>query len=116
MSKQIYHTFRGFMRGWSDVHCNPIDITKIISMKNTRRLFCIKDVEYPFTLTIEYHDPKEEIVFAPMLVPMFVPILIPIIYNDNTSIMTLRYKTSQEVYNEINTIKNMQNDIKNLLK
>ena len=54
MSPTLYHTFRGFVRGWSEFHINPIDIRKIIKISHRKRLFCIIDREYKYTLDIIY--------------------------------------------------------------
>ena len=37
----LYHTFKGFVKGLSHCHINPIDIRKVCDIRYRKRLFCI---------------------------------------------------------------------------
>jgi len=107
MSPTLYYKFTGFAKGWSKF-VNPIDITKIIDIQYRERLFCINDIEYKYTLKIEYFDPiSSKVSISPVIV--FGIYGIATNSHDETHIMTLRYKTEQEVINIIKEIKMKQN-------
>lgn len=107
MSPTLYHTFNGFAKGLSSFHINPIDIRKIIDIQYRKRLFCILDIEYKYTLEIEYSIPTNRLSISPVIV--FGNLGIANNINNKTSIMTLRYKTEKEVINIIEEIKMKQN-------
>lgn len=108
MSPTIYHTFKGFVKGLSSFHINPIDVRKVIKIDYRKRLFCIFDTEYKYSLEMEYLNPRSELSAAPVITSGghcgtgF--------YNEyiETSEMTLRYKTEKEVIDEIDEIKKIQ--------
>lgn len=109
MSPTIYHTFRNFVKGYSFFHHNPIDVRKVIEIYYRKRLFCILDREYKYKLIIEYSNPRSNLTITPMITfGGQVGVAYTRIYEES-SLMTLRFKTEKEVKNEINEIKIKQN-------
>jgi hypothetical protein len=108
MSPTLHHTFKGFVKGLSYFHINPVDIRKVIKINYRKRLFCIFDTEYKYSMEIEYFNPRSEISSSTVITSGghvgFG------IYNQyvETSEMTLRYKTEKEVIDEIDEIKKIQ--------
>jgi hypothetical protein len=114
MQGLIFHTLKGKL-GWSHLKIIHIDVYKIIEINYHKRLFCIFNKDHPYTLTIEYDEPKESIGFN-----------YGINSNGGTTTMitrevnltqqiTKRYKTEMDVKNEMEEIKKKQQRIK-LLK
>ena len=54
----IHHMFKGFIKGWTTSVVNPLDVRKIIKIDYRKRLFCILDREYKYTLRIEWLEQK----------------------------------------------------------
>lgn len=109
MYPTLYHTFKGFVKGLSSFHVNPVDVRKVINMDYRKRLFCINDTEYKYSLEIEYYDPRSEL--SVTYIRSASGHVETRFYNhyEETSEMTLRYKTEKEIINEINEIKKKQN-------
>lgn len=96
--------------GWSSYQPNIIDITDIISVTYNKRLFCIFDDDCPYTLNIECHNISTETTLAPVITTKGIGLtFIP--RNTFKNTITRRFKTLDEVNNEINKI----SDHKNLL-
>lgn len=109
MTPTVYHTFRNFVKGLSGFHLNPIDVRKVMNIDYRKRLFCIFDKEYKYTLEIKYSNPRSELRVSSVLTTGGQ--IGTGIYKEyvESSIMTLRYKTEREVKNEIREIKMKQN-------
>ena len=110
MSATVYHTFTGCVKGLSSFHINPADVRKIIDITYRKRLFCIFNKEYKFSLDIKYFDPKNETTVSPAVVFAGQYGIGGVFHSTyvETSIMTLRYKTKKEVINVIDEIKMKQ--------
>lgn len=112
MTPTLYHTLKNYMRGWSSFHVNPLDIRKIIEINYHQRLFCIFDREYKFTLKIKYYNPRSE---SNSSLVMTAGGHVGVAFNERyveSSYMTVRYKTENEIKQEIEKINNLQNIIK----
>lgn len=107
MFPTLYHTFKGFVKGLSSFHINPIDVRKVIDINYRKRLFCIFDTEYKYTLKIKYFNPRS--ILSSNIITSNGHIGIGF-YNEyvETSEMTLRYKTEKEAIDEIDKIKKIQ--------
>ena len=118
MKPILYHTLKNFVRGWSKFYINPIDIRKITNIYYNKRLFCIFDPEYEYTLRINYYNPRIEYIINNIVIYSiynYTPFInIPYISEQyvEESYMTLRYKTECEVKKEIEKIKKLQDKIK----
>ena len=61
MPPKITHLFtKPFTYGWNTAVINPININKILTMEINKRLFCIINKDYPFTLKIKYYNSSIE--------------------------------------------------------
>ena len=99
----MYHTLKG-VNGWSALDISKIDIAKIIKISYHKRSFCIFDADHPYTLRIEYHNPRESLKIVPVYGPKghYSSTIIPIV--ELTSDITKRYKTEEDVKSEIGEI------------
>lgn len=94
--------------GWSYYQPNIIDVADIISVSYNERLFCLLDKDFPYTLYIECHNITTETTLAPVITTKgiglsFVP------RNNFKSTITRRFKTTNEINDEINKISHYQN-------
>lgn len=112
----IKHTLKG-IRGWSELCIETIDVAKVIQLNYIKRLFMITNREYPYTLKIKYENIHNEMTFMPTI-----PLgkgsigMTSVFYTETESILTKRYKTEQDIINEIDEIKAKQDRLKDLLK
>jgi hypothetical protein len=112
MTSTIHHTLKNFVRGWTNFHINPIDIRKIVKISYHKRLFCIFQREYKYTLEIEYYNPRSESDASPIITTGGqVGFAFTNEYFE-TSQMTIRYKSENEIKQEIDEIKKIQDIIK----
>ena len=111
----IFHTLKG-IRGWSKLNISTIDVYKIKDIYYNKRLFCIFDRNYPYTLIIKYNEPQESINLAPGI--NFKGGVTLSLVNNMCLIsdITKRYKTEIEVKNEIEEINIKQKKIELLKK
>lgn len=107
----FFHTLKG-INGLSYLNISCIDISKIKSMTYRRRLFCIFEKDYPFTLEIIYKEPKTEIRINPVLAGNNVGAGLHQ-YTSFTQIITKRYKCENDVFDEIKEIKRKEELMKN---
>lgn len=109
MKGLLYHTLKG-SNGWSTLAISTIDVAKVLKMTCHKRLFMICDRDLPYTLTIRYDEPKETIGFAPTTRPGVITV-----YNETQleQTITKRYKTEQELLDEVTEIKKKQQQITN---
>jgi hypothetical protein len=113
MSPTLFHQLKHHVKGWSSFYVNPIDVRKVISISWHPRLFCIFNQDYPYTLKIKYYDPRNVTIANPVFTSGgHTGIALTNIYEEH-SYMEIRYKTENEVHQEINEINNLQNIIKN---
>ena len=98
----LKHTLRG-LNGWSLLCIKEIDVMKVVEIAHRRRLFCIFDREYPWTLTIEYNEPTESI--EPVYTTGGAGFTISV---ELTQSITKRYQTERQVLTEISQIKRKQ--------
>jgi hypothetical protein len=112
MFPSINHKLKNYVRGWSYFYCNPLDVRKIINMVYRKRIFCIRDREYKYKLTIEYFNPRSKTTLSPNIT--LGGGIGTVIHNEyvETSIITLRYKTEKEIIDEMDKVKKIQNIIK----
>jgi len=69
----IFHTLKG-INGWSFLKLQKIDVCKILNIKYNKKLFCIFDYEYKYTLEIEieYLEPNKNFYIKPVYGGCFV--------------------------------------------
>lgn len=114
MTATLFHRFMYYVRGWSRFHVNPIDVRRIINIRYRKRLFCITDRAFKFTLEIEYYEPRSK---PPTPMPVINGYfkVDPISYAyDKPRLMTLRYKSEYQIKRQIEMVKNLQNILKKL--
>jgi hypothetical protein len=104
----IFHTLKG-KNGLSLLDLKRIDVSRVKDMTCRERVFCIMDKEYPFVLTIEYaynfFDRRENVRFYEED------------FSDlNNETITKRYKTEDEVNQEISEIIKKQDHLAELAK
>ena len=93
-----------FMNGWGIAVKNPINVNKIATVEIHKRLFCILDDDYPFTLRIKYYNPGVT----------NIPIIIGNhgIYNmtnyKSHDYMTLRFKSQNDAQYEMDKINKLK--------
>ena len=109
MPSTLYHTFKNFVRGWSGYHISRVDIRKISNVKYHKRLFCIFDAEYEYTLFFSYYNPHSELAVAPIIGGKG-GIVLTSEYSE-TSTVTLRFKTLKDVNAEIDSINKLKHMI-----
>lgn len=93
-----YYNLTKCVRGWSHCQYNTIDITKILEISYRKRLFCIIDKKYPWSLNIEYNEMK---VYPTHFMPHYRRFDSGISY---TRTITKRYESEKELINEIKNI------------
>lgn len=98
MNGLILHTFKG-VNGWSTCNHSIIDVAKIKSIKYNKRLFTFFQKEYKYTLKINYKENNSNI-----------GIIRENSYDSTlyTQLITKRYKTINDVNDEITEIKKKQ--------
>lgn len=111
----IFHNLKG-IKGWSDLSISQINVYKIKEIFYKKRLFCIFNKNYRYTLTIKYSEPNE----------YYMPIIVygghgitttSLVKQVNlTQIITKRYLTEADVINEIEEIKLKQQKIELIKK
>lgn len=110
----IKHTLKG-IPGWSKLSIETIDVEKVIQLNYKKRLFMITNREYPYTLNIKYENIHNEMTLMPTI-----PLgkgsmgMTPVFYTETESIITKRYKTKQDIINEIDEIKTKQENLKKI--
>lgn len=111
MSPTIFHHLKHHVPGWSTFYINPIDLRKIIKINYFKRLFCIGDPDYPYTLKIKYLNQEIETKQNGVFGFRDGELVLTNEYN-KTSIMTVRYKSQTDVLKEIYKINQLQELIK----
>lgn len=111
MAPTVFFQLSKHVRGWSRFYEQSLDVRKIKSTSYRKRLFCFFDREYPYTLSIKYHNITEELK------------LIPVVSNNgtfsaglttqhkDTSLMTVRYKNLDDLQKDIKSIEELKNKI-----
>ena len=106
INHHIKYTLRG-KSGWSICKFKNISISEVVELSYHKRQFMIFDRKFPYTLNIMYYKPK---------IMTNTIVMNPTIYNKYEKcwfVITKRYKTEQDILNEINDIKQKQKLIKN---
>lgn len=106
MSASLKHILRNCKPGWSHLNLSELDVRKVMSIDYHKRLFCLFDRDHPYTLRIEYYNPRSTFGFAPVLGGRggFVPT------NDyeESSMITKRYMTAKDAIADIIEIERLQ--------
>lgn len=104
MAATVHYLLTNFTRGWSSFYTNPLDIRKIINIGYHKRLFCLWDPEYKYTATVTYYNPRAVSTVSPVITQRgHIGIAYTATYKDN-SVMTVRYKTENEILQLIDDI------------
>ena len=108
----ITHNLKG-INGWSKLSIDKIDVSKIIKIYYCKRSFCIRDVDYKYSLNIEYEYAKTKRYFFPIF-----PFSGLSFFSDTTfeQSITKRYKTENECIDEINEIEQKQKKLNNYIE
>ena len=99
------HTLKG-INGYSALNYQTIDVSKVVKTSWFKRSFCIFEEQYPYVLEIEYEEEEHCTSFFPMFLPItpFIMIPIPINHYNDTQIITKRYKSYNDLRNDVNEI------------
>jgi hypothetical protein len=109
MTTTVQYQLNDCVRGWSEFYTNPLDIRKIINISYHKRLFCLWDSEYKYSVTITYSNPRSVNTNSPVItLGGNVGMSLTTGYRDK-SIMTVRYKTENEVLEVIDNINKRKN-------
>jgi len=107
----IFHTLRG-INGWSNLSYQKIDISRVLHLESVKRSLKIRDRDYDYTLKIIYEDANPESTGNPGI-NLGDHKENPLYYSVNNQTITKRYKTEQDVMEEIGKIKYKQELLKN---
>lgn len=96
----LFHTLKG-SKGWSTCDIVKVDVARITKMEYDRRLFCLLDMDKPFTLQLTYYLPQVESRVAPVW--NFGHSMGAAFVNETTleRLITKRYGSEDEVKQEI---------------
>lgn len=104
MAATVHYLLKNFTKGWSSFYTNPLDIRKIINVSYHKRLFCLWDPEYEYSATITYYNPRSEYTNSTVITTGgHVGIAYTPTYKEN-SVITVRYKTENEILQVIDDI------------
>ena len=103
----LYYELKGKF-GWSFYQPHSIDVADIISSSHDKRLFCLLDRNSPYNLNIECYNISTETTLAPVITSKGAGLAFTQ-HNTFKSIITRRFKTIDEINEEINKISNYQN-------
>lgn len=106
----MFHVLKG-IRGWSNLNITKVDVAKIKNISYHSRLFMLMDREYPYTLYIEYAEPKESLRPIPVHGSNGSVNYIYITQVELTQTITKRYSRVEEVEEEIAQITFKQNEL-----
>ncbi len=93
------------VKGWSRFSPKVINAGQVISSSISKRMFCLLDRDYPFTLSITYYHPQHQ-----LLPGSAITSIIPVFVWGTKSIHTItrRYRTLGECLAEQEGIVNKQ--------
>ena len=111
MSGTILYTLKHHVKSYSGLYINPLNIRNIISIYYRERLFCIFDCDYKYSLKLEYYKPHNESNESLVLGTGGIGIAFTNEYVE-TDTMTVRYKTENEVKQEIQEMIKLHNYVK----
>lgn len=94
--------------GWSSYQPSTIDVADVISLSYNKRLFSLLDRESPYTLNIQCYNISTKTRLAPVITSKGIGLAFTQC-NNFESIITRRFKTVDEISNEISKISNYQN-------
>jgi hypothetical protein len=89
-----------------------LDVVLVKEMNVRKRLFCITNRDFPFTLDIIYHDPHVDNYFIPGANHSITSCAL----YENTSEMTFRFKTHEDAIFELNRIKEKKEGVNKYLE
>lgn len=96
----LFHTLKG-VRGWSDFYINPLDVRNIININYRRRWFMLTAYDRPWSMRIDYYNPHSSTTSIPVMTTNgHIGIGFTSRYSES-SLMTLRYETEQEILEEL---------------
>lgn len=110
MTPTLFHYLGHHVSGWSHFYTNPLDIRRIISITYHKRLFCIFDTKYKYTMKIKYNG-------VGTMSPSSIEVSKKKFYTNipdrfvNFNCMSVRYESEQEIIKEIDKIKDLQDII-----
>ena len=110
----IFHNLKG-ISGYSWLKLSKIDIGLVLNVHYKKRLFTILDREYPWTLIIDYNYDKEFYRKRKYSHGYYTGTAL-IKETDLTQAITRRYKSEQEVKDEIEQILQKYDQITDLIK
>ena len=105
------YTLKHHVKSYSGLYINPLNIRNIISIYYRERLFCIFDCDYKYSLKLEYYKPHNESNESLVLGTGGIGIAFTNEYVE-TDTMTVRYKTENEVKQEIQEMIKLHNYVK----
>ena len=113
MNNILFHTLKG-IRGWSHCELSKIDVAKVISLDYHERLFKIFDTNHPYTLTIEYKEPKHSTTVSPVFAGKGGITINDVTVTEQT--ITKRYKSEKDVKKEVIEIKIKQEELEKMTR
>jgi hypothetical protein len=111
MSPTLHYKLNNCIYGWSKLKLNPINVRNILNISYNKRLFTIVQPEYKYSLTINYYNPRTEFDVTPVFGLPSYGIALSYKY-EHASYITFRFKTEDDVKQEIKKIEELQNIIK----
>ena len=110
----FFYTLKG-INGLSSLSISRIDIAKVMSLAYRKRLFCIFDREYPFTLQITYNEPKTVTTASPVFGKHNGGVVLHR-HTEQEQLITKRYMSEKDVVAEINEITKRQQLLETKIK
>jgi len=104
---KIIHVLKG-IRGLSGLQLQKIDVSRVISLSSKKRDLKILDTDHDYTLAVEYGEPMLKMELSNMG-----SISVPTFYTETKNVITRRYKTKNDIDDEINEIRKKQRELKN---
>lgn len=111
MAPTIFFQLSDHIRGWSRFYEQSLDVRKIKSISYRKRLFCLLDRDYPYTLSIKYHNITNESTLIPVITSNGTIGVGSSTYYKDTSLMTTRYKNLDDLQKDIKSIEELKNKI-----
>lgn len=111
MAPTVFFQLSEHVRGWSRFYEQSLDVRKIKSISYRKRLFCLLDRDYPYTLSIKYHNITNESTLIPVITSNGTIGVGSSTYYKDTSLMTTRYKNLDDLQKDIKSIEELKNKI-----
>lgn len=111
MAPTIFFQLSDHIRGWSRFYEQSLDVRKIKSISYRKRLFCIFNIDHPYTLSIKYHNITNESTLIPVITANgTIGVGSSTNYKD-TSLMTVRYKNLVDLQKDMKSIEELKDKI-----